>query len=122
VEKSQAKPYHAALGFDVAENPEMSLKMVRSGLWAPLVAALALSTLASVASAQAAAGDAVRGAKLAYTCYGCHEHTPAKIRAEHEEEGIRDFSDCVQCHRSAQEEPRERGREGGREGGRREKD
>ena len=50
----------------------MSLKMVRSGLWAPLAAALALSTLASVASAQAAAGDAVRGAKLAYTCYGCH--------------------------------------------------
>lgn len=57
-----------------------------------------------------------------YTCYGCHEHTPAKIRAEHEEEGIRDFRDCVQCHRSAQEEPRKRGREGGREGGRREKD
>jgi hypothetical protein len=57
-----------------------------------------------------------------YTCYGCHEHTPAKIRAEHEEEGIRDFRDCVRCHRSAQEEPRERGREGGREGGRREKD
>lgn len=50
----------------------MSLKMVRSGLWAPLMAALALSTLAPVASAQAAPGDAVRGAKLAYTCYGCH--------------------------------------------------
>ena len=49
-----------------------------------------------------------------YTCYGCHEHTPAKIRAEHEEEGIRDFRDCVRCHRSAQEEPRERGRDGGR--------
>lgn len=54
----------------------MSLKTVRFGLWAPLVAALALSTLAPVAAAQAApqaaAGDAVRGAKLAYTCYGCH--------------------------------------------------
>jgi hypothetical protein len=48
-----------------------------------------------------------------YTCYGCHEHTPANIRAEHEEEGIRDFADCVACHRSAEGEPSERG--GGRE-------
>ncbi len=38
-----------------------------------------------------------------YTCYGCHEHTPANIRREHIEEGIRDFRDCVQCHRSADE-------------------
>ena len=47
----------------------MSLKTVRSALWASLVAAVALSTLSPVA---AAAGDAARGAKLAYTCYGCH--------------------------------------------------
>lgn len=33
-----------------------------------------------------------------YTCYGCHEHTPANIRAEHLEEGIRDYQDCVECH------------------------
>jgi hypothetical protein len=39
-----------------------------------------------------------------YTCYGCHEHTPSKVRAEHEEEGIRDFENCVKCHRSADEE------------------
>lgn len=38
-----------------------------------------------------------------YTCYGCHEHTPQNIRREHIEEGIRDFRDCVQCHRSASE-------------------
>lgn len=38
-----------------------------------------------------------------YDCYGCHEHTPANIRAEHLEEGIRDFEDCVRCHRSADE-------------------
>lgn len=50
-----------------------------------------------------------------YTCYGCHEHTPANIRAEHEEEGIRDFEGCVRCHRSAEDEPGERG------GGRRER-
>ena len=46
----------------------MSLKTVRSGLWASLVAAAALSTVAPAALA----GDAARGAKLAYTCYGCH--------------------------------------------------
>ena len=34
-----------------------------------------------------------------YTCYGCHEHSQAKIRAEHVEEGIRDFENCVECHR-----------------------
>ena len=49
-----------------------------------------------------------------YTCYGCHEHTPAKVRAEHEEEGIRDFENCVECHRSADEEPPKRGARGDR--------
>ncbi|MEQ1527932.1 MAG: cytochrome c3 family protein [Methylococcales bacterium] len=36
-----------------------------------------------------------------YTCYGCHEHTPETIRNEHLEEGIRDFDNCVHCHRSS---------------------
>jgi hypothetical protein len=36
-----------------------------------------------------------------YTCYGCHAHSPAGIRREHVEEGIRDFENCVECHRSA---------------------
>lgn len=38
-----------------------------------------------------------------YTCYGCHEHSPENIRRKHIEEGIRDFNDCVECHRSADE-------------------
>jgi len=38
-----------------------------------------------------------------YTCYGCHEHTPANIRRKHVEEGIRDFDNCVECHRNADE-------------------
>lgn len=38
-----------------------------------------------------------------YTCYGCHEHTPANIMAEHREEGIANLRDCVRCHRSANE-------------------
>jgi hypothetical protein len=52
-----------------------------------------------------------------YTCYGCHEHTPENIRREHVEEGIRNFSDCVECHRSADEHDIRGGRgEGKREG------
>lgn len=45
----------------------------------------------------------VRNDYASYTCYGCHEHTPEKIRREHIEEGIRDFKDCAECHRSADE-------------------
>lgn len=52
-----------------------------------------------------------------YTCYGCHEHTPANVRREHEKEGIRNFENCVKCHRSADGE-----REGGGDGGRGERD
>jgi hypothetical protein len=52
-----------------------------------------------------------------YTCYGCHEHNPERIRAIHAEEGIRNLDNCVACHRTAQGEAGE-GREGGhREGG-----
>lgn len=46
-----------------------------------------------------------------YSCYGCHQHTPANIRAEHLEEGIRDFENCVRCHRSAEEPEAEDGGE-----------
>ena len=45
----------------------------------------------------------VRNDYSAYTCYGCHEHTPANIRREHVDEGIRQFDNCVECHRSADE-------------------
>jgi class III cytochrome C family protein len=43
-----------------------------------------------------------------YTCYFCHEHTPEKIRREHVEEGIRDFDNCVSCHRSSDEDAAKR--------------
>ncbi len=39
-----------------------------------------------------------------YTCYGCHEHTPERTRRKHVEEGIRNFKNCVECHRSADEQ------------------
>lgn len=44
-----------------------------------------------------------------HTCFGCHEHTPSNIRAEHEEEGIRNFDNCVKCHRNAHGEDGGRG-------------
>ncbi len=31
-----------------------------------------------------------------YTCYGCHEHTPGRVRSQHEEEGIRDLA-ALRC-------------------------
>ena len=52
-----------------------------------------------------------------YTCYGCHEHQPDKVRREHIKEGIQNFENCVECHRSADGEP---GKTGGRD--RRERD
>jgi Class III cytochrome C family/Cytochrome c554 and c-prime len=51
-----------------------------------------------------------------YTCYGCHEHTPANVRATHLDEGIRNFDNCVKCHRSADAESENEGG-GGREEG-----
>lgn len=45
----------------------------------------------------------VRNDYSRYTCYGCHEHSLSNIRGEHIEEGIRDFDNCVECHRSANE-------------------
>jgi hypothetical protein len=63
----------------------------------------------------------VRNDYSRYTCYGCHEHTPANIRAEHIKEGIREYEKCVECHRSADEHdirmPGRGAAEGGREGG-----
>jgi hypothetical protein len=56
-----------------------------------------------------------------YTCYGCHEHSADKLRAEHEEEGIRDFENCVSCHKSPRGKPSERGEHGDRGEGRRKK-
>lgn len=57
----------------------------------------------------------VRNDYSTYTCYGCHEHSPDKIRREHIEEGIRDFRNCVECHKSGDEHDiRMPGREGGR--------
>ena len=38
-----------------------------------------------------------------YSCYGCHEHSRSKIRSEHYEEGIRDYENCAECHRSGDE-------------------
>jgi hypothetical protein len=39
-----------------------------------------------------------------YTCYGCHEHSPDNILDEHREEGISNLDNCVECHKSANED------------------
>jgi hypothetical protein len=58
-----------------------------------------------------------------YTCYGCHEHTPANVRSKHVKEGIANFDNCVECHRSADGEGRGEGsRERGGERRGRERD
>lgn len=53
-----------------------------------------------------------------FTCYGCHEHQPADLRARHLEEGIRNIDNCVACHRGGEDS--EHGERGGR--GEREED
>ena len=46
-----------------------------------------------------------------YTCYGCHEHTPANMQAKHREEGVAESLDnCVRCHRSASGEVEGKGK------------
>ncbi len=40
-----------------------------------------------------------------YSCYGCHAHRPEPIRARHLDEGIRNFQNCVSCHRDPRAEP-----------------
>jgi hypothetical protein len=58
-----------------------------------------------------------------YTCFGCHEHTAANVRSKHIEEGIQNFGNCVECHRSADGEGEGKGsREGGKDQGRGERD
>jgi hypothetical protein len=48
--------------------------------------------------------DAPRGYER-YTCYGCHEHSPAGIAREHREERISpsELADCVRCHPTGRE-------------------
>ena len=60
----------------------------------------------------------VRNDYSRYTCYGCHEHSLSSIRREHVEEGIGNFDNCVECHRSATAREGKEGR--GEERGKRE--
>ncbi len=41
-----------------------------------------------------------------YTCYGCHEHQPVEVQAEHLEEGISaaELPECTRCHPVGQDE------------------
>jgi Class III cytochrome C family len=47
------------------------------------------------------------------TCYGCHEHKPARIIALHREEGVRgNIERCARCHKGPDGEPGEDDGEG----------
>ena len=45
-----------------------------------------------------------------YSCTGCHAHRPARMAAEHREEGIANWQNCVRCHRSGDEDEAGEGR------------
>ncbi|NTW54959.1 MAG: hypothetical protein HGB15_09455 [Chlorobaculum sp.] len=45
----------------------------------------------------------VPGNYKSYTCMNCHEHSPSRIASEHLEEGIRNYNNCIKCHRSPSE-------------------
>jgi hypothetical protein len=38
----------------------------------------------------------------AYTCFGCHAHTPANVVAEHEGQTAAQLQDCIKCHQGGQ--------------------
>jgi hypothetical protein len=44
-----------------------------------------------------------------YTCYGCHEHSPARVQAQHRGEVRGNLDQCVRCHRG----PHDGGESGG---------
>lgn len=50
-----------------------------------------------------------------YSCYGCHAHQPASLRARHAEEGIGNIENCVRCHRRPDAEGGEGGEGEGRD-------
>ena len=44
-----------------------------------------------------------------YTCYSCHEHTPANIDSKHREEGINNYTNCMECHPTGREDEGDHG-------------
>jgi hypothetical protein len=42
------------------------------------------------------------GTYVEHTCYGCHDHQPELVRAQHLGEGIDDVEGCVECHPTGQ--------------------
>jgi hypothetical protein len=49
-----------------------------------------------------------------YTCYSCHEHTPAKMAEEHRKLRVQDLDRCARCHPSGNEHDVRGGESGGR--------
>ena len=53
------------------------------------------------------------GSYKTYTCYGCHEHNPARIEKRHTKVPAAKLNDCVQCHANGREHGRGKEREAG---------
>jgi hypothetical protein len=45
-----------------------------------------------------------KGDFTSYDCTTCHEHSPARLARQHDEEGLTDLRDCVRCHRDGKAE------------------
>jgi hypothetical protein len=45
----------------------------------------------------------------AYTCDGCHEHSPARVLDQHEGQSLAELEDCVRCHPGGREAEEEEG-------------
>ncbi|MBI5056136.1 MAG: hypothetical protein HZB61_05940 [Nitrospirae bacterium] len=43
-----------------------------------------------------------------FTCYGCHDHTPEKVRQAHQQKGILSYKNCTVCHPSGDGKDAER--------------
>ena len=51
-----------------------------------------------------------------YTCYGCHEHSPARVQAQHRGEvRTQNLDKCLACHGGGRREGGERGERNGEE-------
>jgi len=45
----------------------------------------------------------VDGNYSTYTCYGCHEHSQSEVDRKHIRMGLKNYTNCTACHRSASE-------------------
>lgn len=72
--------------------------------WTPAQLTRHVFALDHGADGQVACEVCHEGAYVQYTCYGCHDHTPAGMAAVHVEAGVADLEGCAEggCHPTGQ--------------------